>query len=386
MVFKCAAPGCKTGYGNIVPEGVSLHSFPQDQELRKKWINAIKRKDYTPGASAKICSLHFPDSDFIQEHTDSNVTRKRKYGQRIRKKLKESVVPSIFPNLPSYMSKPPNISRPSTSTSTSRLEKENLQIMENIRKFEDANIIDNLDTLKDKVCTAALPGNFREYPSSGENLIFTNAIESDEFLSILSYVIVKPDLSFTAYKNGIRCDEKNFASQMKYCRKLMDFTDFMNLLAFLCSDEEGPVISPIPNIVSMLESYAEAGTLSCHECQKLEFLTEQLMLLDFKPHRRRYSKATLVVSIILQSYSTAAYSALSKHNCLTLPSLSSLRRITKGFHVENSKEMVEYLKSRRSGLNDYESVVSLIFDEIYIYETMEYSAGRFFGKYPGTLS
>ena len=43
--------------------------------------------------------------------------------------------------------------------------------------------------------------------------------------------------------------------------------------------------------------------------------------------------------------------------------------------------MVEYLKLRRSSLSELQSVVTLIFDEIYIYETAEYSAGRFFGKF-----
>lgn len=104
LVFKCAAPGCKTGYDNVIPEGVSLHNFPSVQNIFQKWLHALRRKDYSPGKSAKICSLHFHDSDFCTEYTDTNVTRKRAYGQqRKRRKLKDGAVPSVFPNLPSYL-------------------------------------------------------------------------------------------------------------------------------------------------------------------------------------------------------------------------------------------------------------------------------------------
>ena len=82
MVYKCAAPGCKTGNNNEIPEGVSLHNFPSDESARKQWTKAIRRKNYSPGKTAKICSLHFHECDFVNEYTDTNVTRKRKYGQQ----------------------------------------------------------------------------------------------------------------------------------------------------------------------------------------------------------------------------------------------------------------------------------------------------------------
>lgn len=383
MVFKCAAPGCKTGYDNVIPDGVSLHNFPSDQNNFQKWLNALRRKDYSPGKSAKICSLHFHNSDFCTEYTDTNVTRKRAYGQqRKRRKLKDGAVPSVFPNLPSYLSSPPNVPRSLSSTSEKRLEKENTYMTEVIHEFEQSDEINDLQSLKQKVQTSSLPCGFVLYPSNLEDLIFTK-IEFAESVSVVASVIVKPDLSFTASKNGKRCDESQFGSQMQYSRKIMSFTDLLNLLAFLGGSHGTSQTSPLPDIVSLIESYTQASHLTCSQRQKLEFLSEQLLLVEYsntRIHGRKYSKTTLVIALILQSYSTSAYEALKKHNILTLPSLSTLRRITRGFCVENATEMVDYLKMRRSSLSELESCVTLIFDEIYIYETAEYSAGRFFGE------
>ena len=99
----CAAPGCKSGYDGKLPIGVTCHLLPKDKEIRKKWIQAIPREDWTPSASARICSLHFEEEDFVKERTDSNPNRQR--GELQRRRLKPNVVPHIFPNCPFYLSK-----------------------------------------------------------------------------------------------------------------------------------------------------------------------------------------------------------------------------------------------------------------------------------------
>ena len=80
MVNKCAACGCRTGYkekdpstGKSVvnmPPGVSLHRFPVDnQELLKKWINQLRRKDkFTVKDHSRICSLHLKQGFFNSGH------------------------------------------------------------------------------------------------------------------------------------------------------------------------------------------------------------------------------------------------------------------------------------------------------------------------------
>ena len=39
--------------------GVSFYRFPADPERRKKWIAAVRRKNWTPGKNSWLCSAHF---------------------------------------------------------------------------------------------------------------------------------------------------------------------------------------------------------------------------------------------------------------------------------------------------------------------------------------
>ena len=71
---------------------------------------------------------------------------------------------------------------------------------------------------------------------------------------------------------------------------------------------------------------------------------------------------------------------------LTLPSTSSIRRVVLRFSYKSNNDMLYYLKERRKQLNEYESqqyesTVSLILDEIYEFQTLDYFNGRFIELY-----
>lgn len=59
-------------------------------EVLKKWILAIKRKDFVPKSHHYVCSVHFKQEDY--QHSPASY----------RKMLKEFSVPSIFPSYPEY--------------------------------------------------------------------------------------------------------------------------------------------------------------------------------------------------------------------------------------------------------------------------------------------
>jgi len=110
MVNKCCAYGCKSGYDSQDATGlrITFHSFPRDEELRAKWIRANPRKDFTSTNNSRMCSLHFAESDFVEQHCDSNQSRYRSFNspQLQRRYLKKDAVPSIFNDAPSYLSSP----------------------------------------------------------------------------------------------------------------------------------------------------------------------------------------------------------------------------------------------------------------------------------------
>ena len=136
---------------------------------------------------------------------------------------------------------------------------------------------------------------------------------------------------------------------------------------------------PIRYAVSLLEDYLQNMEEDEINARKLSFITEQLSLILKKPQNRRYSKNMILTAIILQSHSTACYESLLKADILTLPSVSSIRRICHGFQTETSQQMKSYLMSRRKNLSEFESTVVLIFDEMYVFETIDYSSNAFYG-------
>ena len=84
MPSYCCVPQCN-GLGGFI--------FPKDNELRKKWLIAIKREDYNkclwrPSEHSVVCHRHFKATDFVEP--------KVKYGNKRRKVLHQNAVPSKF--------------------------------------------------------------------------------------------------------------------------------------------------------------------------------------------------------------------------------------------------------------------------------------------------
>ncbi|KAK3885153.1 hypothetical protein Pcinc_010634 [Petrolisthes cinctipes] len=82
MVLSCCAVGCKNRAGR---GSVSFYCFPANQELREKWIAAVKRDGWQPTPYTRLCSDHF-----AKGHRDSNP-------------LSPNFVPSIFHHTPTSL-------------------------------------------------------------------------------------------------------------------------------------------------------------------------------------------------------------------------------------------------------------------------------------------
>lgn len=68
--------------------------FPiHNEEVNKKWVIAVKRKNFTPTQWSRLCSVHFIDSDYQLRPGASKPL------------LKCNSVPSIFPSFPTYYQK-----------------------------------------------------------------------------------------------------------------------------------------------------------------------------------------------------------------------------------------------------------------------------------------
>nr|XP_042910253.1 uncharacterized protein LOC122271819 [Parasteatoda tepidariorum] len=119
MPRVCFSTGCNTGYvkqrreaikdGKKVP---SLFQAPRDIGLLDKWKRSIPRSDRELTSKDFVCALHFKTSE-IETHyevklADGSIWKT----ERDRPLLKKDAVPSIFPNLPHYLSDSTSVRKP----------------------------------------------------------------------------------------------------------------------------------------------------------------------------------------------------------------------------------------------------------------------------------
>ena len=113
--------------------------------------------------------------------------------------------------------------------------------------------------------------------------------------------------------------------------------------------------------------------------EKILFLAEQLSLVYCKPNTRRYSSSLLAMAFMWQSVSPKQ---ISLDGILTLPSAKYVRNLvsTVGDDLNLTKPAEKYLTSRFSKLNQDDQKVSLLMDEVYCKQTVQYCNGQFYGK------
>lgn len=66
---------------------------------------------------------------------------------------------------------------------------------------------------------------------------------------------------------------------------------------------------------------------------------------------------------------------------LTLPSISTLKKVTRSLNNNKGLSNENYLRMRFSQLNEYERKVTHVIDEIYVSKKIEYCGGEFRGMF-----
>ena len=110
MPLNCCVPGCRGNYRGTKEhpeEKVSVFRFPNDSELRAKWIRMIPRENLQVTENTVVCEKHFfldfiVRVDCITRDDGSVLSVPRKIP-----KLTVDAYPSVFPNTPSYLSEEP---------------------------------------------------------------------------------------------------------------------------------------------------------------------------------------------------------------------------------------------------------------------------------------
>lgn len=371
MPFKCLVPNCHSGYdGYKTKKSISFHKLPLNNPiLLGKWLRRIPRQvDPTP--SMRICSKHFSASDFLRPTDKRTPIRKR------RVTLKDTACPSQFPGLPAYLTVNEVPQRSTSATSTERIESDNQRIMDMNLSFLEEDCVNSLDDLYRKVVVLdTMPCGFRLHEKDEKSIKFVSVRFSDAVPQLIGVVTVLDDMSFLAYKGSKKLGQSQVRESMSCSKRISCITDLLNLFSFISSDEK---CVSLTNVVDLIEEYVESqSSLSDEKYQKLQFIMEQLTLIDKDRPSVRYSISLMTTSYLWYCHSSGCYRNILDSQLLSLPSIRTLQRLTKS--TDMSSEIPSYLRLRRDSLSSLAANVSLIFDEMYVYSTLDLVDGRIVG-------
>ncbi|XP_045499429.1 THAP domain-containing protein 2-like [Colias croceus] len=80
-MVRCSVIGCKNRPERRLPN-ITFHTFPKETSTLNRWIRATGRKNWLPGKSHRICSIHFESRYFRK-------TKKKTY-------LMPNAIPTLF--------------------------------------------------------------------------------------------------------------------------------------------------------------------------------------------------------------------------------------------------------------------------------------------------
>ncbi|CAH1993452.1 unnamed protein product [Acanthoscelides obtectus] len=143
MVESCSAVNCCNRRRKDVK--MKFHRIPRDPNMRKLWLNAIRRENFTPSTTTVICEKHFTPEDYeVSVH-----------GNKVLKKV---AVPSVF-DFPAHLKKEPSprrVLKRKHEESNSKATEQTLAIGEVVEEPENGDHADDENIL------AAGPSNITQ--------------------------------------------------------------------------------------------------------------------------------------------------------------------------------------------------------------------------------
>lgn len=370
MPKRCSVAGCRSNYDGE-NEYTTVFSIPKKEPLRSQWLKSIPT-DFKGLKNPVVCVKHFEKSSVIWEEEILINGELKKYPREVPK-YKEDAVPTIFPNLPKYLS--------STATKSRRLidaEKENFNraVMESIAEFKrskEKNTIHNFDDIINFMKTHG--NTLKEWVilKKQSAIALCHMSTDKECPAVSGCITIAENLEFNVYINNIKIDTSQLPSKEK-CLKSISVLE--SIITFVENRElpESSVLDTAINTLKLLPYYDES--------QPLQFLIEQLILLSKQKNSRIYSNQTMIFASCLYIHSSSAYNILHKTKVLCLPHPKNLQKLVSKFSLDSAslEGSISYLNTRKQFLKPHELLVNLHIDEIYIQQELSFKGGSLYGN------
>ena len=385
MPNKCSAPGCRSNYaGEPYTPVFKLPSGPP--ELVNLWLRALCREDVRDLKHVFVCSKHFLD-----EEIQTNYSLLQPDGSYLevpaKPKLHKEAVPRFLPGCPFHLSSSSDTKHLRFDRSLREQQSIDTAIDESLIQYNQDKELFQFNTLRDLVSKTKhldMPNHWITWSSddSSFNLI-KPFITNNCLISTRCSLTITETLHTIGFYEGVRLSLS--LPQINDIRQL-------NILLKEVEHHSIPVNSP-----ETFQHHIRESTVSIHQAidllspsiredsvdqqavlLRVQFILCQLENVLVTKTLRRYNIETLVLSLKCQLISPVCYKYLQSLDCLSLPHLSTLKRLYSNFGLD--AEFTNYLKQSATQFNRWERNVVIQMDEIHVKSTFTYKGGKIIGS------
>jgi hypothetical protein len=308
---------------------MSFHLFPKDAEFRKKWIQAVRRQNWTPSQYDVLCSDHFASNCF--KTTNS------------RRKLLPTSVPTIFTAFPAHL-RPPSPKRRRLLVR---------QVPEDAATYEE---VESEQTPMDENSSLPCASGRGEFPCTDTRWDHSYSFPLGTGMDSLKQECLRlRDIlgDVTHSQSNLR---RNWEKSRQKHRQLKDVLDEIKVNKMVSS--EGVVV---------LEQF---------EGVALETVRE---LVSNRKKTAAFPAAVKDFALTLHFYSPRAYDFCRK--IFSLPSPSTLRRFTCGIQCLPGFQQASFHELLQHQGDENYANAALLVDGIHVKETIEFDKhlGQGFG-------
>lgn len=323
MPSKCCVPGCTSNY---VKPFVNVFSFPKDPVTTQTWLRAIHRDDYSVSKNSRVCIKHFDERYIIREESVTRPDGSILTVKRDRLKLRDDAVPTVFENLPTYLTK---------TLPTERKNPEERKLLAEQRLELKKKQEDQLDTVESFEC---LIRNYKtKLDFNDENLyhkVFDNqlvffkvALVDNQYPSIIHSLNITNDLGFYVVKNNILIKNEAYLRTFSANLKVDKWSKLRHVVLSVFK-ENVPIaqVDKLRNVNDLLDDISDSIDFDSNARGKLRFLKEQLNLAISK--KIKYCSETLVWFATIFYCFPGAYRNIRESKLLTMPHPRYLQSFT----------------------------------------------------------
>ncbi|XP_049809584.1 THAP domain-containing protein 5-like [Schistocerca nitens] len=294
MPYRCCVPNCRGNYDG--GPKVTVFKFPEDEATRKKWLSSIRRDNFTPSSSSRVCHVHFHKDDVIWE---TQIVDERT-GQLLRApllkpRLRPDAVPSLLPNCPSYLSKEES-RREGPEEKKQRLENEQLAAalqysLASQKDYENTFSFSSLEELMLRTKKVDLSNEWSVIEKHSDFVCFLKIIRNPAPL-ITHSVVIDSNLNVSLFKKDVQIKT---LGKRSFPVIVTNIHEIVSVLQEFSDTDCGHSETSIDNIVEIVKDSLGVLKDSLQESEKemVDFIYEQVSLINVKKfnHRSVYGDA-----------------------------------------------------------------------------------------------